>query len=66
MESPYGRPAACDLIGDVIDKHYEAIRADTLSKEFRCGLSLEMQIYNALCRAGYLIEGFRNEENGAV
>lgn len=61
MESPYGRPAACDLIGEVLDQAAQARKEDALRGEFRCGLSLEMQIYNALKRAGYL-----KEENGTI
>lgn len=54
MESPYGRPAACDLIGLELDQHASERRQDAINGEFRCGLSLEMRIYNALKRAGYL------------
>lgn len=54
MESPYGRPEACDFIGDVIDAHHRSQREDLLSGNMRCGWSLEMKIYDGLKRAGFL------------
>jgi hypothetical protein len=54
MENPESRPAAAELIDEVIDGHQQdMIRFPTL-----CGLSLAMRIYDALIRAGYMIEGF--------
>jgi hypothetical protein len=61
MEDPNSRPAAAKLIDDVIYDHQQQVQRDMLAGEFRAGLSLCMQIYNALKRAGYL-----KEENGKI
>lgn len=52
MENPESRPAVAKLIDEVIDQHHE-----DMLRGF-CGWSLAMTLYNALVRAGYMIEGF--------
>lgn len=54
MENPASRPAACDLIGEILNE-YDDIHAKYPDL---CGASREMSVYQGLIRAGYLIEGF--------
>lgn len=61
MENPASRPIAAKLIDQIIYDHQQQAQKDMLAGEFRAGLSLCMQIYNALKRNGYL-----KEENGKI
>lgn len=56
MESPYNRAVAINLIRQTMDEATEEHRQDLLSGDFRCGLSIEARIYDALKRAGFLTE----------
>lgn len=60
MESPESRPAAAKLIDQVVKEHRIQAQQDALTGEFRAGLSLCMQIYNALIKAGFMVEGWNN------
>lgn len=51
-ESPFNRPKACNLIGDVIAEIY----AMRIKEPTMCGFTMEMSIYTMLKDAGYLTE----------
>lgn len=59
MENPANWPEATKLISFVVDQYYKTMQ----SEPELCGLSLEMQIYNALVEAGHMI-GEINEGPG--
>lgn len=52
MESPYNRPVAANLIMKAANKWADSM----INEPFLCGWSVEMCIYDALKRAGYLTE----------
>ena len=53
MESPYNRPLACNLIDKAMSEWADQMQ-DSMGAY--CGFSVEMRIYDALRRAGYLTE----------
>ena len=59
MESPFNRPKAANLIGDVITQHFERM----MKEPFLAGFSLEMQIYTKLLEAGYLTEEAKESDD---
>lgn len=54
MESPFSWTEAEKIIADVMERHEAVLAEDAKNGNFRCGLSLPMQIGNALREAGLL------------